>query len=149
MPPFVDVDGNALVTVNDIILVINGIRSQLIGNGEAEGESLSGEGEAPEAIGEAASATQTAPAQNAGDVSFVAAPRQTEPAPRDDQRSESLRSSHLGNELLLANSNFRTYEFESALADIAGDVSGAWSDEDDNDLEDYFPYSDLFQADRN
>jgi hypothetical protein len=44
--PFVDVDGNGLVTVNDIILIINGIRSQMIGGGE--GESLAGEGEAPE-----------------------------------------------------------------------------------------------------
>jgi hypothetical protein len=35
------------------------------------------------------------------------------------------------------------------LDDIAGDVSGAWSDEDDNDLEDYFPYSDVIEAESN
>jgi hypothetical protein len=148
--PFVDVDGNGVVTVGDIILVINGIRSLLIGGGEAEGEALAAEGEAPEA---ASLAESSAPVEEPGSpsvasASFIPAPRETEAARPEENRS-SLRSSQLGNELLLANASFRTYEFETALDDIAGDVSGAWNDEDDNDLEDYFPYGDMLKLESN
>jgi hypothetical protein len=131
--------------------VINGIRSQLIGGGEAEGEALAAEGEAPQTASlaqSAAPADEPAASPGVGSASFVPAGRQAESVRPEEDRN-SLRSSHLGNELLLANANFRTYEFETALDDIAGDVSGAWSDEDDNDLEDYFPYSDVIEAESN
>jgi hypothetical protein len=67
----------------------------------------------------------------------------------DEQNRSSLKSHNLGNELLLANSSFKTYEFEAALADIASDVSGVWSEDDESELEDDFPYRELFQAERN
>jgi hypothetical protein len=144
--PFVDVDGNELVNINDILVIINGIRTQLTGSGEAESESLAGEGEAP--LSESAAQTAAdSPAPQLSPAAVIVAPRPTDTARREEENRSSLRSEHLGNELLLANSNFRTFEFEAALADIAGDVSGAWSDdEDQNELEDYFPYSDLIRG---
>jgi hypothetical protein len=50
---------------------------------------------------------------------------------------------------VLANSSFRTFEFESALSEIAGDVSGVWGEEDEDelrDLEDYFPFQDVLES---
>jgi hypothetical protein len=148
--PFVDVDGNGSVTVGDIILIINGIRSQLTGSGEGEVDSLAGEGEAPEAAAVNDTAPEQAAAADAGnEVVRLDAPRRSpEPERREDEDRGSLLSERLGSELMLANSNFRTYEFEAALSEIAGDVSDVWNDEDQPDLEDYFPYGDLFQAER-
>jgi hypothetical protein len=151
--PFVDVDGNALVTVNDIILVINGLRSQMIGNGEAK-DSLGGEGEAETAdvaettVAETSAVDQLAAPQLPPRSVTLSTVRPSEPARRDETDRSSLRSENLGSELLLANSSFKTFEFEAALTDIAGDVSGAWRNDEESDLEDYFPYSDLLSNER-
>jgi hypothetical protein len=78
----------------------------------------------------------------AGDL--ATAGRRTE-ATQNEAKRPSSPASPLNNELILANSSFRTYEFESALADIAGDISDVWSQDDSNagDLEDFFPFDDI------
>lgn len=153
--PFVDVNGDSLVTVADLQQIIAALRAQISNgvSGEAEGDvsaaaahhALTGEGEATEAI----LASESVEA-GAARLDPKAGQRSAAPVTASGQPAVSSPSSRFDDELVLANSRFRTYEFESALADIAGDISDVWSkeSEDADDLEDYFPFGDLADAKR-
>ncbi len=141
-PPFVDVNGDSLVTVADLQQVITALRNQINngGNGEAEGEAAE-----LAAVELAAEELATQSAAPLGWDLGASQRRDDAAAPRDEERTPSAPADKMSDALILANSSFRTFDFESALSDIADDIADAWSDEgaELGDLEDYFPYTDV------
>lgn len=148
--PFVDVNGDSLVTVADLQQIIAALRAQISSgmSGEAENAAVSalsalaaeGEASGDYTASETDTSTTTLP------LDFSTRQQPSNSAGTEQERKSSNR---FNDELVLANSRFRTFEFEAALADIANDVSEVWTKNEEDeveDLEDYFPFDDILDA---
>jgi hypothetical protein len=136
----VDVNGDKLVTVADLKQIVDFLRAQQPNGGSAEAEA-EGEGEPVEAAPTLTAAPTRSAAPSVWGGADLSSPTASEAVRTEEDKPTA--AGKMGDALVLANSSFRTYEFESALSDIAGDVSGVWDQDNSDELDDYFPYSDV------